>query len=183
MADFRVVATWRKDTGLDQFLKKLAGPGIEQAASVGLNEHAKEQRRMSIVRITAFTGVPKGRVSGTMKVIPSVPGPAMMASVVTSDPAIGLHEYGNPSWSQGTPVGASATAWNVRRQFPGAFYHGGPVLVRKGKDRYPLKVLSSAVLANELAKPSRPNVPAAEAYVAVDLLRRVNQQIVRFLGV
>jgi hypothetical protein len=39
-----------------------------------------------------------------------------------------------------------------------------------------------AVLANELAKPSRPNVPASERFAALDLEKRVVRQVIRTLG-
>jgi hypothetical protein len=39
-----------------------------------------------------------------------------------------------------------------------------------------------AVLANEFAKPTRPNVPAAERYAAIDLEQRVLRQIIRVIG-
>jgi hypothetical protein len=114
----------------------------------------------------------------------------------TSDAAISLAQYGNPVWvrdlnpmadgirggSVSSMKGAEATGWNVRRQFPGAFIAGGQVVVRTGKGRTPLKRLSMAVLANELAKPTRPNVPAAERYAALDLEKRVLRHVVRVLG-
>jgi len=46
-----------------------------------------------------------------------------------------------------------------------------------------LKRLSMAVLANELAKPTRPNVPAAEAFMRYDLERRVVRHVVRTVGI
>jgi hypothetical protein len=66
--------------------------------------------------------------------------------------------------------------------FLGAFIAGGQVVVRTSNARFPLKRLHMAVLANELAKPTRPNVPAAERYAAVDLEQRVLRQIIRVIG-
>ena len=192
----KVTAEFHHSQEFKAFITKLGSPAMEQAAALGLNEHADEQRRGSITRISAYTGVPKGRVSGHTKVIKASAGASMEAKVQTNDVAIPLAEYGNPVWVRdlnpmsdgvfGGPVssmrGAEATGWNVRRQFAHAFIAGGQVVVRKTNSSYPLKVLSMAVLANELAKPSRPNVPAAEAFAAYDLEKRVFRHVVRILG-
>ncbi len=114
----------------------------------------------------------------------------MEAEVRTQDVAIPLAEYGDPVWvrdqspgwgggSVSSMRGAEATGWNVRRQFKGAFIAKGQVVVRTSKARYPLKILSMAVLANELAKPTRPNVPAAKAFAAYDLEKRVIRHVIR----
>lgn len=114
----------------------------------------------------------------------------MTAEIRTRDVAIPLAEYGNPVWkrdlspgwgggSVSSMRGAEATGWNVRRQFKHAFIAKGQVVVRTTKSSYPLKVLSMAVLANELAKPSRPNVPAAQAFTAYDLEKRVIRHVIR----
>jgi hypothetical protein len=190
-------AEFHQAAGFDAFLKKLSDPRIQQAAVRGLNEHADEQRRAAVTRIAAYTGVPKGRVSGSTKVIKASPAGTMEAKVRTSDVAIPLAEYGNPVWVRdlnpmsdgkfGGPVssmrGAEATGWNVRRQFPGAFIANGQVVVRTTKARTPLKRLSMAVLANELAKPTRPNVPAAQSFAAVDLQQRVMRHVIRAIGI
>lgn len=182
----------------ETFIKRLSDPAVRSAAAMGLNEHAQEQRRTSVTRISAYTGVPKGRVSGTTRVVKAGGGGTSMQAIVrTSDAAISLAQYGNPVWvrdlnpmadgvrggSVSSMRGAEATGWNVRRQFPGAFMVSGQVVVRKGKGRFPLKRLSMAVLANELAKPSRPNVPAAERYAAVDLQQRVLRHVLRAIGI
>ena len=179
---------------LESFLGKLNSPALKAAGARGLTEHAHEQRRQSVTRITASTGVPGSRVSRATKVIPAAPAGAMMAIVETADRAISLAEYGSPVWvrdlnpgwkggSVSSMRGAEATGWNVRRQFPGAFIAKGQVVVRTGPARdAPLKVLSMAVLGNELAKPARPNVPAAEAYARLDLERRVTRHVLRTLG-
>ncbi|WP_378952103.1 hypothetical protein [Mesorhizobium sp. ANAO-SY3R2] len=192
----KIKAEFHQDAEIFRFLKKLDGPEIRHAAALGLNEHAGEQRRQSIVRISATTGVPSGRVGGKTRVIKASAGPVMSASVETSDVAIPLSEYGNPNWvrdlnpmadgKRGGAVssmrGVEATGWNVRRQFPHSFMAGGQVVVRKSSSRYPLKVLSMAVLANELAKPTRPNVPEAAKFAALDLERRVVRHVIRTLG-
>lgn len=193
----KVTAEFHQSSDLGTFLQKMQSPLIRQAAVVGFNEHAEEQRKQSVQRITAYTGVPRGRVSSKTKLIKaSSTGDVIQATIRTADVAIPLAEYGRPVWvrdlnpfSDGKPggsvssmAGAEATGWNVRRQFKGAFIAGGQVVVRRGSGRYPLKVLSMAVLANELAKPTRPNVPAAETYASFDLSRRIMKQIVRVMG-
>lgn len=193
----KVTAQFHQDSELVRFLRRLDGPAMQIAAARGLNEHAGEQMRQSVVRIAAYTGVPSGRVRSKTKVVRAAAGPNMTAEVVTSDVAIPLAEYGNPVWirdlnpmsdgRRGGPVssmrGAEATGWNVRRQFPHSFVANGQVVVRTTKQRFPLKVLSMAVLANELAKPTRPNVPAAERFAALDLEKRVVRHVIRSLGV
>lgn len=189
----KFTATVHQTKDLKTFLLKLGGPEMRAAAAMGLNEHAAEQRRQSVVSISSYTGVPRGRVAAKTRVIKASASGAMEAKIRTSDVAIGLAEYGNPVWvrdqtpsqfggSVSSMAGAEATGWNVRRQFKHAFVANGKVVVRTGKGRTPLKVLSMAVLANELAKPSRPNVPAAERYAAMDLERRVMRHVVRALG-
>jgi len=191
-----ITADFHYQKEFEVFVKKLSDPRMRAAARLGLNEHADEQRRTSVVRISAYTGVPKGRVSGATKVIKAGGGGTMQAIVRTNDSAISLAQYGNPVWvrdlnpmadgkrggSVSSMRGAEATGWNVRRQFKGAFMAGGQVVVRTSESRFPLKRLSMAVLANELAKPSRPNVPAAERYAAIDLEKRVLRHVLRMLG-
>ncbi len=192
----KVEARFHQDSELIRFLRKLEGPEMQRAAARGLNEHAGEQMRQSVVRITTSTGVPAGRVRSKTRVVKAAPGASMMAEVVTADVAIPLAEYGNPVWirdlnpmadgqrggSVSSMRGAEATGWNVRRQFPHSFIAGGQVVVRKTDSRFPLKVLSMAVLANELAKPTRPNVPASERFAALDLEKRIVRHVVRRSG-
>lgn len=191
----KITADFHYQKEFETFIKRLSDPSVMNAARLGLNEHAQEQRRTSVVRIAAYTGVPSGRVSSSTKVI-KAGGGGMQAIVRTTAPSISLAEYGNPVWVRdlnpmsdgkwGGPVssmkGAEATGWNVRRQFKGAFVAGGQVVVRTSKASTPLKRLNMAVLANELAKPSRPNVPAAERYAAMDLEKRVLRHVLRMLG-
>lgn len=191
----KVTADFHYQKEFETFIRRLSDPAVMNAARLGLNEHAQEQRRTSVVRIAAYTGVPSGRVSSSTKVI-KAGGGGMQAIVRTTAPSISLAEYGNPVWVRdlnpmsdgkwGGPVssmkGAEATGWNVRRQFKGAFVAGGQVVVRTSKASTPLKRLNMAVLANELAKPSRPNVPAAERYAAMDLEKRVLRHVLRMLG-
>lgn len=192
----KVTAEVHFSQGFETFVKNLSDPRIQQAAAQGLNEHAQEQRRLSVTSISAYTGVPKGRVGGKTKVIRAAPGAQMEVRVQTADAAISLAEYGSPVWVRDlSPIvdgkfggsvssmrGAQATGWNVRRIFPHSFIANGQVVVRTTSEPYPLKRLSMAVLANELAKPSRPNVPAAERYAAIDLEQRVIRHVIRALG-
>lgn len=182
---------------IETFLKDLGSGKIREAQRLGLNEHADEQRRSAIVRISSYTGVPNSRMAAKTRVIRAGRSTRMEAKVRTADVAIPLAEYGDPVWvrdlnpntdghwggSVSSMRGAEATGWNVRRQFPHAFVAKGQVVVRVGKGRGQLKRLSMAVLANELAKPTRPNVPAAEAFLAYDLEKRVVRHIVRTMGV
>ena len=192
----KVTAEFRHQKEFEAFVRKLSDPIVMKAATMGLNDHAHEQRRQSVVRISAYTGVPRGRVADSTKVI-RASGIGTQAIVRTSGPSISLAEYGNPVWvrdlnpmadgkrggSVSSMKGAEATGWNVRRQFKGTFTAGGQVVVRVSKsDPKKLKRLSMAVLANELSKPTRPNVSAAERYVAVDLEKRVLRQVIRALG-
>lgn len=178
----KVTAEVHYGTELFAFLRKLDSPLMRQAGARGLSEHADEQRRQSVTRIAASTGVPKARVAGKTRVIRASASGHMTARVRTSDVAIPLGEYGVPRWDPSSR-GAEATGWNVRRTFPGAFVRNGQVLIRTSKERYPLKLLSMAVLANELAKPSRPNVPAAGKFAKLDLEKRVVRHVIRALGV
>lgn len=178
------------------FLAKLGSGEMRKAAAMGLNEHAAEQRRGSVARITASTGVPKSRVGSTTRLIKAGASGDMQAIIRTRDKAIGLHEYGNPVWMRdlnpfadgirggavSSMPGAEATGWNVRRIFKHAFVAKGRVVVRVSKTSRKLKTLSMAVLANELAKPTRPNVPAADRYAAIDLERRVLRHVIRAIG-
>lgn len=177
----KVTAEFHQSSDLVRFLTKLDSPDLRTAGARGLNEHAQEQRRQSVVRMATTTGVPKGHVAGVTRVVRAKPGTSMMAMVQTEDAAIPLAKFGSPTWSR-EDRGAQATAWNVRRTFPGSFLAKGQVFVRKSKDRFPLKILSMAVLANELAKPSRPNVPEAQKFVALDLEKRVLRHVLRALG-
>lgn len=173
--------------------RQMGGPAFERAAANGLNEHAAEQRRQSVTRIAAYTGVPSSRMAGATSINRAVAGHSMTAIIETKDKAIGLEEYGAPHWvrdlnpmadgvrggSVSSMRGAEATAWNVRRQFPGTFMMGGRVVKRVGKERLPVKKLYSAMLANELSKPSRPNVSAAAGFLKLDLERRVLRHVLR----
>lgn len=162
-------------------VRRLQNLDMAVPAARGLNEHAEEQRRQSVTRISNFTGIPNGRVSGGMTVKRAVPAPSMTATVESRDRAISLGEYGNPSWSR-SMAGAQATAWNRRQVFPGTFVAKGEVLSRQTSARYPLQKLYGPVIPNELSKPSRPNVPAAEAFLALDLEKRITRHIIVALG-
>jgi hypothetical protein len=81
-------------------------------------------------------------------------------------------------------AGATATGWNVRRVFPGTWVANGQVYRRENPNdpKSPARRLYGAVLANELAKPTRPNVPAAERFAQLDLEKRVTRHVLRSLG-
>lgn len=189
-------AEYKQSSEIGALFANLKSDKMVRAGALGLNEHAEEQRRTSIIRITGSTGVPKSRVSTTMRVVKASPSAQMTAVVRTADKAITLAEYGNAVWvrdlnpmadgirggSVSSMKGAEATAFNVRRQFPGAFVTGGQVVIRTSSARTPLKILSGAVLANELAKPTRPNVAAAERFMALDMEKRVMRHVLRALG-
>lgn len=192
----KVEAKSHQTREIELFIKKLGTGKILEAQRLGLNEHADEQRRTSIVRISSYTGVPASRVASKTRVIRAGNSSRMEAKVRTADVAIPLAEYGTPVWvrdlnpntdghwggSVSSMRGAEATGWNVRRQFPHAFIAKGHVVVRVGAGRGQLKRLSMAVLANELAKPARPNVPAAEAFMRFDLESRIVRHVVRMVG-
>jgi len=185
-----------RPTALTPFLRRLGSPEMVKAAAIGLNEHAAEQRLQAITRVAEYTGVPAARMAAKTRVIKAVPAGTMTATVETKDEAIGLAEYGKPVWvrdknpfaggqrggSVSSMAGAEATAWNIRRVFKGSFMVHGRVVIRTGEARFPLRTLYAAVLPNELAKPTRPNVPAAERFVQQDLETRVARNIVRFLS-
>ena len=166
---------------LATFLSKLDSPVIQQAAARGLSEHADEQRLQSITRIQAYTGVPKGRISGKTRTHRASPGPNMVAMVENKDQAISLGEYGKPVWMR-SMAGAEATAWNRRQVFEGTFVAKGEVFKRKGAGRLPLEKLYGPVIPNELSKPSRPNVPAATRFAALDMEKRITRMVLVALG-
>lgn len=162
-------------------VRRLQNLDMAVPAARGLNEHAEEQKRQSIVRISNFTGIPNGRVSGGMSIKRAVPAPSMTATVESRDQAISLGEYGSPTWSR-SEAGARATAWNKTRIFPGTFVAKGEVMARQTSARYPLQKLYGPVIPNELSKPTRPNVPASEAFLALDLEKRITRHIIVALG-
>ena len=164
---------------LDTLTALMSGIGdgrIQHAAALGLNEHAGEQRRQSVVRVSSFTGIPVGYVGGKTRVRPAAPAPVMDARVVTRDAAFNIAKFGGASWNR-SMSGAQATGWNVRRIYPGSFMAKGKVLRRKGEARYPLKAIWGPVLANELVrrdwKSAVPNPVMAERYMQADLAQRV----------
>jgi len=190
----QVTARFDQSSEIAHFLRNLTGPAMQQAGARGLTEHAQEQKRQSVVRIAAFTGVPAGRVRSKTRVTGAKPGPSMSAVITTADQAIPLGEYGNPVWVRdrnpgwkggavSSMAGAQATAWNVRRTFGGTWVAGGQVYRRQTSDPRSRPVrLFSAVLANELAKPSRPNVSQTERFAQLDLEKRVTRHVLRALG-
>lgn len=189
----KLVATLDRSSAFSALVMKLHGPEMVRAAAMGLNEHGAEQRRQSITRVSSFTGVPTGRMSGATKLVKAAPGGAMMVQIETRDAAIGLEEYGSPNWVRdlnpfadgkrggavSSMAGVEATAWNRRRVHRGTFFAQGVVWVRQQSGR--LRKIFSAVLANELAKPGWKNTTGAEAYVAMDLERRVVRHVLRVL--
>ncbi len=191
----QVTAVYHQSHEVTRFLKSLTGPAMQQAAARGLTEHAQEQRRQSIQRIVAITALPRGRVSGPIKVKPAPAGPATQAEVWVADRAIPLAEYGSPSWVRdlnpgwaGGPVssmaGAEVTGWGYRRVHKGTWVAKGQVWKRAdhANNRSPAKMLWGVVLANELAKPTWKNVAGAEAFAQLDLEKRVTRHVLRALG-
>lgn len=154
----KITAELRQSPDLPRFLTKLKSPDMQIAAARGLNEHTDEQRKQSIVRMVATTGVSQTHVSRMTRVIRAAPSASMAAMVQTQDSAIAV-KYGASAWS-GSQTGAPATAWR-RAAFKG----------------------QELVLANELADPSRPNVPAAEKSAALDLEKRVVRYVLRTFGI
>lgn len=96
----KITAEFHQDSELYRFLKKLDGPAMRHAAALGLNEHADEQRRQSVVRISSTTGVPAGRIRSNTKFIKAKPAPQMSAFVETADIALWLRQPGLGSNSQ-----------------------------------------------------------------------------------
>lgn len=189
----QVTAQLDRNSEIFTFLRKLEGPAIQKAAARGLNEHADEQRRQAVTTMSAKTGLPKGRVSGVTKVIRAGGGSSMTAMVRVADRAIGLHEYGAPSWNRdlspkggkgavSSSAGAEATGWNRRKVYKGTFVAKGKVFLRKGDGRFPLKMLSGPVLANELSDLKKSTAPGAQRYAAMDLERRVIRHVQVALG-
>ena len=175
------------------FLGKVGGPEMQVAAARGLNEHTKEQRRQAVVSMTRITAIPSGRIGGVTRTINAKPGPFMESKVQVRDRAIGLHEYGNPVWVRdlspkggkgavSSMAGAEASGWNRRKVYRGTFVAKGKVFVRKSDGRYPLKMLSGPVLANELAHMKKSTAPGAVKYANLDLERRVLRHVMLALG-
>lgn len=165
-----------------------------KAMAAGLTEHAGEGRRQSIVRMAAVTKVPAGRIRAVTTVKKARPGAVMTAEIRTKDKAIGLEEYGLPEWvrdlnpmadgQRGGAVssmpGVLATGWGQRRIHKGTFFAKGNVFVRRPDGS--LRKIYSTVLANELATPDWTNVKGADAYMRLDLEKRIVRHIQRNLG-
>jgi len=190
----QLTATLERTSEFSILVQRLGSPAMAAAAAMGLNEHAAETRRQSVTRVSAFTGVPAGRVGGVTRVKKARGGGLMMAEVITRDEAIGLEEYGNPHWvrdlnpladgkfggSVSSMAGVEATAWNRRRVHRGTFFAQGVVWKRQESGR--LRKIFSTVLANEMAKPGWKNVLGAEAFLQMDLERRVVRHILRVVA-
>lgn len=190
----RLTATLERTSQFSTLVQRLGSPAMIAAAAKGLNEHADETRRQTVTRVSAFTGVPTGRVRKVTRVRKARAGGIMIAEVVTADKAIGLEEYGNPHWVRdlnpaadgkfggavSSMAGVEATAWNRRRIHRGTFFAQGTVWTRQANGR--LRKVFSTVLANEVAKPGWKNVAGAEAYAQLDLERRVVRHIMRIVA-
>ncbi|HTM76111.1 MAG TPA: hypothetical protein VL133_00570 [Devosia sp.] len=190
----KLVATLERTSQFSILVQRLQSPAMAAAAAMGLNEHAAETRRQSVARVSAFTGIPRGRVGRVTRVMKAKGGSFMAASVETRDEAIGLEEYGNPHWVRdlnpladgkfggavSSMPGVEATAWNRRRIHKGTFFAQGVVWSRQPSGR--LRKIFSTVLANEVAKPGWKNVEGAEAYLQMDLERRVMRHILRVVA-
>lgn len=190
----RLRASLTRTLEIDRFVAALSGPAMRTAGARGLTEHAQEQRRLSVTVMTRMTGLPKGRVGAVTRTHAASAG-GLVAKVVVSDRAIGLHEFGSPVWNadlkpkaygkgvfrgpRSSSAGAEATGWNRRKVYRGSFIGKGRVLVRKGGK---LKMLSGPVLANELVDRSKTNSKSVEAYMEQDLSNRVMRHIALSLG-
>lgn len=179
--NYRLEVKYNGSSAFDQMIRTIQSPELRSAMARGVSEHADEQKRQSVTRIAATTGVPKSRINTKTKVI-RASSMNLTATVRTADEAISLGRYGRPSWNRSMP-GTEATGWNVRRIFRKSFMIGSEVYVRTTKKRKPLKKLHMAVLANELAKPSRPNVAQAESFAVLDLEKRVTRHVTLSLGI
>lgn len=185
-----------KSASLDHFLAQ-GGGGVAAAAARGLNEHAGETRRQSVVRIGNVTGVPRGRIAGEISVRNAAPGPVMEARVVASGKAIGIHEYGKPRWvadlsprqvapgtfrgARSSMPGAEATGWNRRKMFKGAFMAKGKVFWRdRATGR--LRLVWGPVIRNELVDESKSNIKGAREFMRLDLTNRVLRYIAMTFG-
>ena len=189
----KIAATFHKKSEIDRFLKNLGGAS-PKAMAAGLNEHAGETKRQSVVRINQVTKVPAGRISRSTSVKRAIPSRGMVAEVRLADKAIGLEEYGHPEWvrdlnpmadgQRGGAVssmpGVMATGWGNRRAHRGTFFAKGKVFKREKSGK--LRKIYSTVLANELATPDWTNVKGARQFMALDLERRIVRHIQRNLG-
>ncbi|MCZ4270732.1 hypothetical protein [Maritalea porphyrae] len=190
----KIQATFHKKAEISRFLSSLANAS-PKAMAAGLNEHAEETRRQSVVRMAGVTKVPAGRIRGVTTVKKARPVGVMAAEVRTADKAIGLEEYGNPEWvrdlnpmaggNRGGPVssmpGVLATGWGNRRYHRGTFFAKGKVWKREKSGK--LRKIYSTVLANELATPDWTNVKGAAKFMQLDLEKRVVRHIQRQLGI
>jgi hypothetical protein len=183
---------YSRSAGLEKFLSSLSGPQLREAAGRGLREHGAEQRRLSVNVMTRMTGLPKGRVSSVTK---QRTISAVETHVRVDDRAIGLHEYGSPTWVRdisprkfgegifrgrvSSMPGAMATGWNRRKVYNKSFVAKGKVFIRKGGK---LKMLSGPVLANELVDRKKTNSRSVESYMEADLAQRVLRHVSLAVG-
>lgn len=172
---------YRRSKEFRGIVKKMSSPVMQQAGARGLNEHAKEQQRQATLRMSKGTGVPRSRFSSKTRVIKASPGKVMLAKVVNNDVAVSLAEYGNPVWNRSMP-GVQATM-NRTKIYKGSFMAKGQIYVRKSKERYPLKMLSHIVPANELVNEGRSNAAGADRFARLDLEKRVLRHTLRAIGV
>ena len=189
----RVTGQLDRSSNIFQLIARLEGGHVQIAAARGLNEHADEQRRQAVTVMTAKTGLPKGRVASVTRTVRAVPGASMEAMVRVTDRAIGLHEYGAPTWARdlspkpgrgavSSMRGAEATGWNRRKTYTGSFVAKGKVIIRTSDDRFPLKMLSGPVLANELTDMKKSTAPGAQRLAGMDMERRVMRHMQVALG-
>lgn len=190
----KLVATLDRTSQFSVLVQRLGSPAMAAAAAMGLNEHAAETRRQSISRVSAFTGIPSSRIGTVTRIKKARASAVMVTDIITRDKAIGLEEYGNPHWvrdlnpmadgqrggSVSSMAGVEATAWNRRRIHRGTFFAQGVVWKRQPSGR--LRKIFSTVLANEMAKPGWKNVLGAEAFLQMDLERRVVRHILRVVA-
>jgi len=172
----RVKAETHRFLSVEALAANLGSDMLQHAAALGLNEHTQEQKRQSVVRISAFTGVPSGYVQSKASIRSASPGPVMNSEVRVRDKALNIGQFGSPVWDR-SMTGAEFSGWNVRRTVAGSFVRNGKVMKREGEKRYPLRAIWGPVLASELLrtdwKSSIPNPEMAERFMASDLTARV----------
>lgn len=178
----KITAEFNKSTELFTFIQKMGTDAARKGGARGLNEHTEWQRKNAVASMAAITGVPKGYVSGRTRATKARPSPSMVARVVTKAPALSYAKFGRPVWDKSSGGGVTAHGWNKAKTFKGAFWHGGHVLKRTGKERYPLKVYYAPVLSSELATATHTTARQAEVFARHDLKKRVLRHTMVALG-
>lgn len=183
----KIRAEFERSSEIFRLLAKLSDGSLRSAAAAGLNEHADQQRKDAIVRMAAQTGVSRTRVAGVTRVRrASGAAPVMEAAIETRDRYIPAGTYTYTRWNR-TMVGAVHGDWpgSPRKPLRGTFTvakYGGRIYRRLGSARGPIGPVSGPVLPSELLRADMPTRPAAEAFAAIDLERRVTRAVMNALG-